>query len=165
MWCVENKKRQKQTIRFPASLNQNWLIRLFEKTGRDWYKKLTLLNFPKGTLFNRVNEVNPHLCHKCSSEKRAFAFIKNPDVIKKILKHLDLWDVKRKLCPTANVYPPMEGPAHWCFHRICRAARSRCGWLHQGSWLVRLRRITLQRPILKNHTRAVKLPIHKIPTF
>ena len=43
---------------------------------------------------------------------RVIAFIEDSDVIKKILKHLDLWDVKRKLRPTANVYPPLEGPAH-----------------------------------------------------
>ena len=30
--------------------------------------------------------------------------------INKILKHLDLWDVKRKPRPMANVYPPLEGP-------------------------------------------------------
>ncbi len=35
MWCVENEKRQTPTIRFPASLNQNCPIRLFEITGRD----------------------------------------------------------------------------------------------------------------------------------
>ena len=33
----------------------------------------------------------------------------------------------------------------------------------QGSGLVSLRRITLQRPIFKNHTRAVRLPMPKIP--
>ncbi len=49
---------------------------------------------------------------------RVIAFIEDPDVIKKILKHLGLWDVKRKPQPVANVYPPLEGPAHRCFSRI-----------------------------------------------
>ena len=36
---------------------------------------------------------------------RVIAFIENEDVIKKILKYLDLWDVKRKPRPTANATP------------------------------------------------------------
>jgi len=49
------------------------------------YKKLTLLNFPKGTLFNRVNEDDPLVCLKCSGAMRVIAFIEDPDVIIKIL--------------------------------------------------------------------------------
>lgn len=41
---------------------------------------------------------------------RVIAFIENEDVIKKNLKHLGLWEVKRKPMPRANVYPPLEGP-------------------------------------------------------
>jgi len=33
-------------------------------------------------------------------------------------KHLNLWDIKRKPQPLANVYPPLEGPAQRCFPRI-----------------------------------------------
>ena len=36
---------------------------------------------------------------------RVIAVIEDSDVIKKILKHLGLWDVKRKPRPTANVQP------------------------------------------------------------
>ena len=35
------------------------------------------------------------------------AFIEDPDVIKKILMHLSLWDVKRKPQPQANA-PPID---------------------------------------------------------
>ncbi len=38
---------------------------------------------------------------------RVIAFIEDQDVIKKILKHLGLWDVKRKSRPTANA-PPID---------------------------------------------------------
>jgi hypothetical protein len=38
---------------------------------------------------------------------RVIAFIEDPDVIKKILEHLDLWDVKHKPLPTANA-PPID---------------------------------------------------------
>ncbi len=38
---------------------------------------------------------------------RVIAFIENEDVIKKILKHLGLWDIKRKPRPVANA-PPID---------------------------------------------------------
>ncbi len=38
---------------------------------------------------------------------RVSAFIEDEQVIKKILKHLELWDVKRKPTPRANA-PPIE---------------------------------------------------------
>jgi hypothetical protein len=37
---------------------------------------------------------------------RIISFIDDADIIKKILKHLDLWDVKRKPPPCANGPPP-----------------------------------------------------------
>ncbi len=45
------------------------------------------------------------LCSRCQGSIRVIAFIEDEDVIKKILKHLDLWDVKRKPRPTANAPP------------------------------------------------------------
>jgi len=36
---------------------------------------------------------------------RVIAFIKNEDVIKKILKHLGLWEVRRKPLPRTNGPP------------------------------------------------------------
>jgi len=38
---------------------------------------------------------------------RIIAFIQHEQLVKKILKHLDLWNVKRKLPPRANS-PPTE---------------------------------------------------------
>ena len=37
---------------------------------------------------------------------RIILFIKDEQLVKKILKHLDLWDVKRKPSPRANGPPP-----------------------------------------------------------
>ena len=37
---------------------------------------------------------------------RIISFIDDSQIIKKILKHLDLWDVKRKPHPCANGPPP-----------------------------------------------------------
>ena len=55
----------------------------------------------------KIYEVNPLVCPKCQGMMRVVAFIENPDVIKKILKHLGQWDVKRKPRPTANA-PPID---------------------------------------------------------
>jgi hypothetical protein len=43
---------------------------------------------------------------------RVIAFIENEDVIKKILKHLGLWDIKRKPSPRANAPPIDVFPAY-----------------------------------------------------
>jgi hypothetical protein len=37
---------------------------------------------------------------------RILAFIESPEVIKKILKHLGLWEVKARPPPRANASPP-----------------------------------------------------------
>ena len=70
-------------------------------------------------MIQRIYEVDPLTCLKCSGEMRVIAFIENPHVIKKILKHLNLWDVNRKPHPTANgppkdltiVYDEQKGPS------------------------------------------------------
>jgi hypothetical protein len=41
---------------------------------------------------------------------KVIAFIEKPDVIKKILKHLDLWHVKRKPRPLAHAPPGHTRP-------------------------------------------------------
>lgn len=43
---------------------------------------------------------------KYLGSKRIIAFIENEQLEEKILKHLDLWDVKRKPSPRANGPPP-----------------------------------------------------------
>ena len=43
---------------------------------------------------------------------RVIAFIEDEDVIKKILKHLGLWEVKRKPLPRANAPPVDVFPAY-----------------------------------------------------
>jgi|ETNmetMinimDraft_13_1059891.scaffolds.fasta_scaffold183522_1 hypothetical protein len=58
-------------------------------------------------LIQETYEVDPFLFPKSSSEMRVNALIKAPDVIKKILKHLGLWNIKRKLPPRAHV-PPID---------------------------------------------------------
>ena len=56
-------------------------------------------------LIQKIYEVDPLICPKCSGEMRVIAFIEDPDAIQQILKHLGLWDVKRKPRPVANAQP------------------------------------------------------------
>ena len=47
-------------------------------------------------------EIDPLECPKCAGQMRVIAFIKEMDVIRKILKHLELYDDRRRPVPTAN---------------------------------------------------------------
>ncbi len=69
---------------------------------------------------------------------RIIAFIEDPDVMKKILKHLALWDVRRKPLPVANAPPIDVFPAY-----DEQPGPSTDDYTTNP-------RITLQRPIFKN---------------
>jgi len=56
-------------------------------------------------LIQKIYEVDPLVCPKCSGTMKVIAFIEKPDVIKKILKHLGLWHIKRKTPPPAHAPP------------------------------------------------------------
>jgi len=71
-----------------------------ELTGKTYRKNLA-------RLIQKIYEVDPLICPKCASEMKVIAFIHDEEVIRKIPKHLGLWDVKRKLPPRAHA-PPME---------------------------------------------------------
>ena len=59
-------------------------------------------------LIQKIYEVDPLICSKCQGQMRVIAFIHDEDVIRKILKHLGLWDVKRILPPRAHA-PTLDG--------------------------------------------------------
>ena len=56
-------------------------------------------------LIQKVYEVDPLICPKCQGKMRIIAFIEDAEVIKKILKHLGLWE-------TRNHDPPARNPTH-----------------------------------------------------
>ena len=59
-------------------------------------------------LIQKIYEVDPLTCSKCHGRMRIISFIEDEEVIKKILKHLGLWDIKaRPLLKRANA-PPCE---------------------------------------------------------
>ena len=49
---------------------------------------------------------------KCRGKMRVVAFSEDPDVIRKILKHLNLWDPKRPERPVAHAPPLIETPTY-----------------------------------------------------
>ena len=57
-------------------------------------------------LIQKIYEIDPLTCPKCQGRMLILAFIENPEIIKKILKHLDLWDLKARPPPRANAPPP-----------------------------------------------------------
>ena len=50
-------------------------------------------------LIQKIYEVDPLTCPKCSGEMKVISVIEDEEVIKKILKHLGLWDVKARPSP------------------------------------------------------------------
>jgi hypothetical protein len=55
-------------------------------------------------LIQKIYEVDPLTCAKCGGTMAIISFIEDPEIIKKILKHLDLWDLKAR--------PPLKAKAH-----------------------------------------------------
>ena len=53
-------------------------------------------------MIQKIYEVDPLICPKCSGDMRILAFIEDQEVIRKILNHLGLW----KRTPRAPPTPP-----------------------------------------------------------
>jgi len=56
-------------------------------------------------LIQKILEVDPLLCPKCTGPMHVIAFIEQDEVIRKILQHLGLWGARRKPVPRANAPP------------------------------------------------------------
>ena len=90
---VSRGKRQKE--------NQDGLIPCIlepEENSKEYRK-----NWAR--LIQKIYEVNPLTCPKCQGRMRIIAFIEDPEVIKKIVKHLDLWKLKARPPPRGNTPP------------------------------------------------------------
>jgi len=53
-------------------------------------------------LIQKIYEVDLLTCAKCQGRMRIISFIEDEEVIKKILKHLGLWDLKARPPPHEN---------------------------------------------------------------
>jgi len=91
---VSRGKRKKQDLDdiIPSILQPEGSSRAFRK---NWAR-----------LIQKIYEVDPLTCPKCSGKMKIISFIENEEVIKKILKHLGLWKVKARPPPRANASPP-----------------------------------------------------------
>jgi len=47
-------------------------------------------------LIQKIYEIDPLCCPKCSGKMKILSFIEDPEVIKKILKHLGMWTIKAR---------------------------------------------------------------------
>jgi len=57
-------------------------------------------------LIQKIYEVDPLTCPKCASRMRVISVIEQPEIIKKILKHLGLWEVKARPPPKTSAPQP-----------------------------------------------------------
>jgi len=57
-------------------------------------------------LIQKIYETDPLCCPRCQGRMRVIAFIEDNEVIKKILKHLGLWEIKQRPPPKATGPPP-----------------------------------------------------------
>jgi len=57
-------------------------------------------------LIQKIYEVNPLTCARCGGTMAIISFIEDPEIVKKILKHLDLWDLKARPPPKAKAPSP-----------------------------------------------------------
>ena len=72
---------------------------------QDYESVIPNLQFRSKMVGIPIFEIDPLVCPKFSSIMRTIAFIEDSDVIKKILKHQNHWNLKRKPRPTANISP------------------------------------------------------------
>ena len=62
-------------------------------------------------LIQQIYEIDPLTCPKCSGKMKGISVIEDSEIVKKILKHLGLWDQKARPPPKANS-PPMTPEYH-----------------------------------------------------
>ena len=63
-------------------------------------------------LIQKIYNVDPLICPKCSGEMRIISFIEDHTKIKKILKHLNLW------MPSNNSPPENKSTTHSCIQQF-----------------------------------------------
>lgn len=59
-------------------------------------------------LIQKIHEVDPLTCPKCQGQMRILAFIEDEEIIKKILKHPGLWNIKASPLLKRTNAPPCD---------------------------------------------------------
>ena len=62
-------------------------------------------------LIQKIYEVDPLVCPRCEGEMRVIAFIEEQEVIRKILIHLGLWQIRARPRPVAHAPPQFAASA------------------------------------------------------
>jgi len=78
--CRGLRKKNGKDDGTPVVINSDLSRKIFKK---NWAR-----------LIQKVYEVDPLLCPKCQGEMIIIAFIEQPHIIKKILKHLNMWRIR-----------------------------------------------------------------------
>jgi hypothetical protein len=87
---------------FLKNINQDeWIPCILEP---DQFSKESRKNWAR--LIQKIYEVDPLTCPKCQGRVKILTFIEDEEVIKKILTHLGLWDIKAIFPPKATATPP-----------------------------------------------------------
>jgi hypothetical protein len=63
-------------------------------------------------LIRKIYEVDPLTCSNCSGTMKVISVIEDQEVIKKILKHLGLWQVKPRPPPRSAKSQPLSTEPH-----------------------------------------------------
>jgi len=69
-------------------------------------------------LIQKVYEVEPLICPKCQGPMKIISIIDDFEIIDKILKHLDLWDIR-------NHDPPPQKVSDYVLELVCDETDSR----------------------------------------
>ena len=85
------RKKQDQDDIIPSILESDGSSKAYRK---NWAR-----------LIQKIYEVDPLTCARCGGAMGVLSFIEDPEIIKKILKHLDLLDVKPRPPPKATGSP------------------------------------------------------------
>ena len=59
-------------------------------------------------LIQKIYEVDPLTCQKCSGAMKVISVIEDEEIVKKILKHLGLWERKARPPPKATGPPKVQ---------------------------------------------------------
>ncbi len=65
-----------------------------------------------GKLIQKIYEVDPLTCPKCSGTMKVISVIEDEDVIINILKHLGLWEAKPRFPPRMAKTQPLHTEPH-----------------------------------------------------
>ena len=68
-------------------------------------------------LIQKIYEVDPLVCPKCQGTMRIISFIEELDIIEKILRHLDLWDIRN--------HDPPKKISNYILELVCDETDSR----------------------------------------